>query len=109
VWFNRDGGIYEIRQLYSFLHKEGFDILDHLASKGMDYSNVKDFRDKKDLSDQIVNHDLELIRKSDVLVVLSNKSSYGTGIEMFVANTNTICKRRTTNTVANNLSNHYDS
>jgi nucleoside 2-deoxyribosyltransferase len=79
------GGIYEIRQLYSFLHKEGFDILDHIVSKGMDYSNIKDFRDKKDLSHQIVNHDLEFIRKSDVLIVLSNKPSYGTGIEMFVA------------------------
>jgi nucleoside 2-deoxyribosyltransferase len=79
------GGIYEIRQLYSFLRKEGFDIVDHLVSKGMDYSDIKDFRDKKDLSHQIVNHDLEFVKKSDVLVVLSNKPSYGTGIEMFVA------------------------
>ena len=52
----------------------------------MDNSNVaKDFRDKKNISHQIVNHDLELIRKSDVLAYVSNKPSYGTGIEMFVA------------------------
>jgi hypothetical protein len=56
-----------------------------MVSKGMDYSNIKDFRGKKDLSHQIVNHDLESIRQSDVLIVLSNKPSYWTGIEMFVA------------------------
>ena len=72
-------------KLYSFLRKEGFDIVDHLVSKGMDYSDIKDFRDKKDLSYQIVSHDLEFVKKSDVLVVLSNKPSYGTGIEMFIA------------------------
>jgi hypothetical protein len=78
-------GINEIRQLYLFLGKEGFGIIDHLASKGMDYSDIKDFRDKKDLSNQIVKHDLEFIKKSDVLVVLANRPSYGTGIEMFIA------------------------
>lgn len=79
------GGIDEIRQLYLFLVKEGFDIVDHIVSKGMDYSNIKDFRNMKDLSDQIVAYDLEFINKSDVLVVLVNKPSYGTGIEMYVA------------------------
>ncbi len=79
------GGIDEIRQLYLFLVKEGFDIVDHIVSKGMDYSNTKDFRNMKDLSDQIVASDLEFINKSDVLVVLANKPSYGTGIEMYVA------------------------
>ncbi|MFZ0510649.1 MAG: hypothetical protein WAM14_03505 [Candidatus Nitrosopolaris sp.] len=56
-------GINKIRQLYLFLGKEGFGITDHLASKGMDYSDIKDFRDKKDLSRQIVKHDLEFIKK----------------------------------------------
>jgi len=56
------GGIDEIGRLYSFLLKEGFGIVDHLVSKGADYSDIKDFRDKKELSHQIVNHDLEWLR-----------------------------------------------
>ena len=57
------GGIHEIRQMYSFLGNEGFDIIDHLVSRGMDYSDIEDFRDKKDLSHKIVDHDLEFIKK----------------------------------------------
>lgn len=79
------GGVHEIRQMYSFLGNEGFDIIDHLVSRGMDYSDIEDFRDKKDLSHEIVDHDLEFIKKADVLVVLSKRPSYGTGIEMFIA------------------------
>jgi nucleoside 2-deoxyribosyltransferase len=51
----------------------------------MDYSDIKDFRNKKELSRQIVNHDLEYLKKADVLVVLANMPSYGAAIEMFVA------------------------
>ena len=54
-------GIDEIGRLYSFLLKEDFGIVDHLVSKGADYSDIKDFRDKKELSHQIVNHDLEYV------------------------------------------------
>jgi hypothetical protein len=54
-------------------------------SKGMDYSKIGDFRNNKDLSYQIVSHDMEFIDKTDVLVVLANKLSYGTGIEMYMA------------------------
>jgi len=55
------------------------------VSKGADYSDIKDFRDKKELSHQIVNHDLEYVKKADVLVVLGNRPSYGAAIEMFIA------------------------
>ena len=79
------GGIDEIGRLYSFLLEEGFGIVDHLVSKDADYSDIKDFRDKKDLSHQIVNHDLEYVKKADVLVVLGNRPSYGAAIEMFIA------------------------
>jgi hypothetical protein len=57
------GGFEEIGRLYSFLLKEDFGIVDHLVSKGADYSDIKDFRDKKELSHQIVNHDLEYVEK----------------------------------------------
>ena len=51
----------------------------------MNYSDIRDFRDKRDLSRQIVNHDLQYIEKSDVIVVIVNGPSYGTAIEMYVA------------------------
>jgi hypothetical protein len=79
------GGIDDIRRIYTFLDTEGFDIVDHIVGKGMDYSDIKDFRNKKELSRQIVNHDLEYLKKADVLVVLANMPSYGAAIEMFVA------------------------
>lgn len=79
------GGIDDIRRIYTFLDTEGFDIVDHIVGKGMDYSGIKDFRNKKELSRQIVNHDLEYVKKADVLVVLASMPSYGAAIEMFVA------------------------
>ena len=79
------GGIDDIRRIYTFLDTEGFDIVDHIVGKGIDYSDIKDFRNKKELSRQIVNHDLEYLKKADVLVVLANMPSYGAAIEMFVA------------------------
>jgi len=79
------GGVNRIRQVYSLLQKRGFDVLDHIASKGMDYSDVKDFRQKKRMSHKIVEHDLLCVKEADVLVVLAEMPSYGTAIEMFVA------------------------
>lgn len=79
------GGVEDIREMHLFLRKEGFDIIDQIINIGRDYSHINDFRDKKALSHQIVTNDLEFINKTDVLVVLANKPSYGTGIEMFIA------------------------
>ncbi|HYA83237.1 MAG TPA: hypothetical protein VEH06_07280 [Candidatus Bathyarchaeia archaeon] len=79
------GGIDDIRRTYLFLRNEGFDIVNHILSKCMDYSHIKDFRNKKALSHRIVKHDLELINKTDVIVVLFNRPSYGTGIEAYIA------------------------
>jgi nucleoside 2-deoxyribosyltransferase len=79
------GGIDEIRRIYSLLLEKEFDIVDHLVHKGMDYSDIRDFRDKKELSQQIVSHDLQFIEKADVIVVLANRPSYGTAIEMYIA------------------------
>ena len=79
------GGIDNIRRFYTLLDTEGFDTVNHIVSKGMDYSDIKDFRNKKELSRQIVNHDLEYVKKADVLVVLASMPSYGAAIEMFVA------------------------
>jgi hypothetical protein len=79
------GGVDEIRRMYSLLHQKGFDIVDHLVHKRMDYSDIADFRDMKELSQQIVNHDLQFVEKADVIVVVANRPSYGTAIEMYIA------------------------
>ena len=79
------GGIDEVRGTYLFLRNKGFDIVDHVVSRCMDYSHIKDFRNRKALSHRIVTYDLEVINKSDVLVVSSSRPSYGTGIEAYIA------------------------
>lgn len=79
------GGVDEIRRIYSLLHQKGFDIVDHLVHKRMDHSDIADFRDMKELSQQIVNHDLQFVEKTDVIVVVANRPSYGTAIEMYIA------------------------
>ena len=79
------GGFSYIRHLYSFLRSKGFDVLDHVMHREMNYSAIKDFRRRKKLSSKIVQHDLDYIRQVDVLVVIAKKPSYGTGIEVFIA------------------------
>lgn len=79
------GGVDKIRRMYTILRRKGFDIVDHLVRKGMDYSDIRDFRDKKELSQQIVSHDLQFVEKADVIVVVANRPSYGTAIEMYIA------------------------
>ncbi|MGH9952810.1 MAG: nucleoside 2-deoxyribosyltransferase, partial [Nitrososphaeraceae archaeon] len=48
-------------------------------------SDIRDFRDKKELSQQIVSHDLQFVEKADVIVVVADKPSFGTAIEMYIA------------------------
>lgn len=79
------GGINEIRRLYALLREKGYDIVDHLIEKGMDYSDINDFRDKKELSHKIVKYDLEYVNKSDIIIVVANSPSYGTAMEMLIA------------------------
>jgi nucleoside 2-deoxyribosyltransferase len=80
------GGVKWIRNIYKMLRKEGFDVLEHLDAKAMDYSKISDFRKKKSLSSKIVRYDLRFIKKADVIVVLFDKiPSFGSGIEMYVA------------------------
>jgi len=79
------GGVENIRDFYNFLKNQNFDVLEHIQAEGMDYSHISDFRDKKDLSQKIVDHDLDFIKKADVIVVLVDEPSYGTAIEMYIA------------------------
>lgn len=71
--------------MYSVLRRKGFDTVDHLVHEKMDYSDIEDFRDRKELSRQIVSHDLQYIQEADIIIVMANRPSYGTGIEMYIA------------------------
>ncbi len=44
------GGIEKIMGLYAVLTEKGFDAINHLLEKDMDYSHIYDFRDKLKLS-----------------------------------------------------------
>ena len=86
IGFNRKGAG-DIRNMYSFLQNKGFSVVNHIVQQkqSMDYSDIIDFRDKKDEACKIVNYDLQYIEKADIIVVIVNGASYGTAIEMFVA------------------------
>ncbi len=77
-------GIGQIKKMSDFLTKNGFEITNQFVQDKMDYSNVRDFRDKKNLSRSIVRYDLKLVRDSDVVVVLAS-TSFGAAMEMFFA------------------------
>ena len=79
------GGIEKIKKLCAVLKERGFDTIDHILGKNMDYSSINDFRDKPKLSKDIVEHDLKHVSMADVLVVIANSPSYGAGMEMVIA------------------------
>jgi hypothetical protein len=80
------GKIDDIGDMCLFLKSKGFSIVNNsVHNEKMNYSGITDFRNKENLSRQIVKHDLRYIRKTDVVVVIGNGPSYGAGIEMFVA------------------------
>ncbi len=82
------GGIEKIQKLYALLKEKGFDTIGHLLEKDMDYSHINDFRDRPELSKGIVEHDLKHVSMADVLVVIANSPSYGTGMEIVIAKNN---------------------
>ena len=79
------GGLWYIEDLYSFLCSKGFDVVNHIMDRRMNYSAIKDFRRRKRLSGKIVEHDLNYVMQADVLVVIADRPSYGTAIEVFIA------------------------
>ena len=76
-------GTSKILEMRKFLESKGFETIKQF-SKGKDYSNIRDFRKKTMLVKKIIKHDLDCIKKADVLVVLPDPS-FGASIEMFVA------------------------
>ena len=78
-------GASEIRRLQRLLRRHGFEVIDQLAGEGMDYSSVQDFRDKRELARRIVERDIHLVQKADVIVAISDWPSFGTGAELYIA------------------------
>jgi nucleoside 2-deoxyribosyltransferase len=78
-----DKGISKIRKIQSLLKEKGFHVIDQISDE--DYSKVKDFRDKKNLAEEIVKHDLDFIKESDIVVALIDKPSFGVAMEIYFA------------------------
>ncbi len=78
-----DKGISKIRKIQSLLKEKGFHVIDQISDK--DYSKIKDFRDKKNLAEEIVKHDLDFIKESDIVVALIDRPSFGVAMEIYFA------------------------
>ncbi|MGB9659938.1 MAG: nucleoside 2-deoxyribosyltransferase [Nitrososphaerales archaeon] len=69
--------------MQSLLKEKGFHVIDQISDK--DYSKIKDFRDKKNLAEEIVKHDLDFIKESDIVVALIDRPSFGVAMEIYFA------------------------
>ncbi|MEM2873711.1 MAG: nucleoside 2-deoxyribosyltransferase [Nitrososphaerales archaeon] len=78
-----DKGISKIRKIQSLLKEKGFHVIDQISDG--DYSKIKDFRDKKNLANKIVKHDLDFIKESDIVVALIDRPSFGVAMEIYFA------------------------
>jgi len=76
-------GVSKIRRIQSLLKEKGFHVIDQISDE--DYSKIKDFRGNKSLAEEITKHDLDFIKKSDVLVALIDRPSYGVSVEIYFA------------------------
>jgi hypothetical protein len=79
------GGFENIEQAYMFLRVNNYEPVNHVQSDGMDYRHINDFRNEKDLSKKITNHDLDWINKADCALVLADKPSWGSAMELYDA------------------------
>lgn len=75
------GGIEKIKELQKFLKEKGYEVIDQFENA--DYSYVDDFRDKTELCKKIVERDLSLINKADVLILIADNPSFGSAIEAY--------------------------
>ena len=78
------GGLSKIKKIQSLLKENGFTVVDQIF-KEVVCSDIKDFRNEKKLSEKVVKHDLDCVKKSEVIVVIADAPSYGTAVEIFVA------------------------
>lgn len=78
------GGLDKIKKTQSFLKKHGFTVIDQ-TNKDSGLARFKDFRDEIKLAEKIVKSDLSFVKKSDIIVAITDTPSYGTAMEIFAA------------------------
>ncbi len=76
------GGVEDIRRVQDFLREKGFDVIDQLK---FDYTDIGDFRDRKDLWGAVVRTDLELCSEADVIVFVVKRPSFGAMAEVVIS------------------------
>ncbi len=76
------GGKDEIIELQKILREEGFEVLDQLT---LDYSEVDDFRENRDICEKIVKHDLKYCDEADIIVLLALRPSFGAMSEAIIS------------------------
>ncbi|RLI22734.1 hypothetical protein DRO54_00365 [Candidatus Bathyarchaeota archaeon] len=79
------GNIKKIKELQNFLRENGFNVIDQFREEEMNYSGVRDFRDKKKLAERIVENDLKFVDECDVIVAICDEPSFGTAMEIHYA------------------------
>jgi len=77
-------GASKILKMTKFLERNGYQIIKQFDNGDRNYYHIHDFRSRKELSKKIVRHDIALIKKSDVVIILP-EPSFGASIEMFLA------------------------
>ena len=76
-------GIRKVIEIQKALEGAGIQVLNQLEP--FEWRKFYDFRQDPDLAKQIVEYDLSLVRKADLIVVLADKPSWGSGAEVFYA------------------------
>jgi len=75
------GGIERIEEIQNFLKQNGIEVIDQF--KGTNFVSVKDFKGKEKLARKIVENDLRKCKEADLIVLIAEKPSFGTGIEAY--------------------------
>jgi nucleoside 2-deoxyribosyltransferase len=76
-------GIQRVVKLQRALKSMGLEVLNQL--KPFKWRKLYDFKKDRALAKRIVEHDLSLLEKADVIVALADKPSWGVGVEVFYA------------------------
>lgn len=75
----RRRGKERIRKLQEILRKEGFFVINQFEK--VNYSEDEEFYDIR-IAKEIVKHDLSLLNDADVVIVIADEPSFGTGAEV---------------------------
>lgn len=79
--FNTINDIEKVLKVQEGLRRAGVEVLNQLEP--FDYRRLYNFIDERELAERIVKHDLSLLEKTDVVIALADRPSFGTGAEVF--------------------------